>query len=74
VQEAAVIALPDDLIGNRLKAFVVPSGHNRLDEKELQTHLVNLLPRYMVPESIEFREELPKTSTGKINRPLLAKS
>jgi len=74
VKEAAVVALPDELIGNRLKAFVVPSDRNSLNENELQTHLVNLLPRYMIPETIEFREELPKTSTGKIDRPLLAKS
>lgn len=73
VKEAAVVALPDDLVGNRLKAFVVASASNHLGEKELQLHIGSILPRYMVPEIIEFRDELPKTSTGKINRPLLAK-
>ena len=74
VKEAAVVAIPDDLIGNRIKAFVVPLKEDSLTLTELQAHCRDRLPRYMVPEAIEFRQELPKTSTGKINRPLLAKA
>lgn len=74
VKEAAVIAVPDDLIGNRIKAFVVPQNGDTLSVIELQNHLEKILPRYMVPESIEIRESLPKTSTGKIHRPMLAQS
>lgn len=74
IKEAAVIAIPDDLIGNRIKALVVPLQENGLTATELQTHCRARLPQYMVPEVIEFRNELPKTSTGKINRPLLAKA
>ena len=74
VKEAAVIAIPDDLVGNRIKAFVVPLENNGLTVKDMQQHCSQKLPRYMVPEIIEFRDELPKTSTGKINRPLLASS
>lgn len=72
VKEAAVIAIPDDMIGNRIKAFVVPMENNGLTDRDLETHAAQKIPRYMLPESIEFRTELPKTSTGKINRPLLA--
>ncbi len=72
VKEAAVVAIPDDLLGNRIKAFVVPLERNGLTEKDLEQHCSQQLPRYMVPESIEFRTMLPKTSTGKINRPQLA--
>lgn len=74
VKEVAAVAVPDDIVGNRIKAFVVPMDHNGLTVKELESHAAQKLPRYMVPESIEFRDELPKTSTGKINRPLLAAS
>jgi amino acid adenylation domain-containing protein len=74
VSEAAVIAIPDDLIGNRIKAFVVPSDPSGLTEKEVQEHCGSLLPRYMIPEKIEIRMDLPKTSTGKINRQVLANS
>lgn len=74
VKEAAVVAIPDDLIGNRITAFVVPAVDERMDEKELFAHLRRTLPPYMVPEHIEMRGELPKTSTGKIHRPMLVGS
>lgn len=73
VKEAAVIAIPDDLVGNRIKAFVVPLESNNLTVKELEAHCGQRVPRYMIPETIEFRNELPKTSSGKINRPLLVR-
>jgi amino acid adenylation domain-containing protein len=73
VKEAAVVAIPDDLVGNRIKAFVVPMENNGLTIRDLETHAAAKLPRYMMPESIEFSDGLPKTSTGKINRPLLVK-
>ena len=71
VKEAAVVAIPDDLVGNRIKAFVVPMENNGLTLRDLESHAAEKLPRYMMPESIEFKDVLPKTSTGKINRPLL---
>lgn len=71
VKEAVVVAVPDELIGNRLKAFVVPMEGNSLTVKELRAYCSKHLPGYMVPESMEFLSELPKTSTGKVNRPLL---
>lgn len=75
IKEAAVIAIPDDLVGSRIKAFVVThENKNGLNAKDIQAHVGSQLPRYMVPEMIEFRDDLPKTSTGKINRPQLAKS
>lgn len=72
VKEAAVIAIPDELVGNRIQAYIVPADRAEITEKEVQIHCSNLLPRYMVPEKIELRESLPKTSTGKINRKELA--
>ncbi|MDT7041547.1 amino acid adenylation domain-containing protein [Candidatus Nitronereus thalassa] len=72
VKEVAVVAIPDELIGNRLKAYVVPMDGTELAGKEIETHCWKCLPRYMIPESIELCQDLPKTSTGKINRPLLA--
>jgi len=74
VKEAAVIAVPDDLIGNRIKAFVVPVQGDNLSRQDLEAHCSHVLPRYMLPETFEFRDELPKTSTGKINRLLLAQA
>lgn len=73
IKEAAVVAIPDELIGNRLKAFVVFHETNGNSVNEVKAYCAQKLPSYMVPEAIEVLEELPKTSTGKINRPLLAK-
>ena len=72
IKEAAVIDIPDDLIGNRLKAFVVLHEANGFSVGDLKTYCSQKLPNYMVPESFEILDELPKTSTGKVNRPLLA--
>jgi amino acid adenylation domain-containing protein len=73
VREAAVIAIPDELIGNRIKAFVVSAQQDGLTAKEIEVYCAQRLPRYMLPESIEFLDQLPKTSTGKIDRTLLAR-
>jgi len=68
--ECAVVAIPDELITNRLKAFVVMQGEP--DPKALTRHVAERLPSYMVPDSFEFMDGLPKTSTGKVERRALA--
>jgi acyl-coenzyme A synthetase/AMP-(fatty) acid ligase len=42
-----------------------------LSKGEIQQHCANLLPRYMVPGTIELRSELPRTSSGKVDRQAL---
>ena len=74
VCEAAVIAVPDEEIGNRIMAFVAPHRPGSLTAVELQQHCATKVPKYMIPEQIELCEGLPKTSTGKIDRVRLAKS
>jgi len=74
VKEAAVVARPDDVIGNRIIAFVVAGADARPGAAELETALADALPKYMIPEEILFRDELPKTSTGKIDRRALLES
>jgi amino acid adenylation domain-containing protein len=71
VREAAVLPVPDEEIGARLKAFVSPHESLELTADELQTHCLALLPHYMVPEGFFIRTELPKTSTGKTDRQAL---
>ncbi|HXV14938.1 MAG TPA: amino acid adenylation domain-containing protein [Candidatus Krumholzibacteria bacterium] len=73
VREAAVVALPDPSIGNRLVAFVVLSDEAAADAEDLHEFCGEHLPRYMVPESIELRDHLPKTSTGKVDKVELAR-
>ncbi len=74
VREAAVVAVPDELLGNRIKAFVVPMEGVGLQASDLEAHCQEHLPRYMVPEGFQIMSLLPKTSTGKVDRPRLALS
>lgn len=66
VVECAVMPVPDELVTNRIKAFVVL--REPLREPELARFCASRLPRYMVPDVFEFRDGLAKTSTGKIDR------
>jgi acyl-CoA synthetase (AMP-forming)/AMP-acid ligase II len=68
VEEAAVLAIPDEQIGNRIKAVVVARGDVALAKRELEAFCAKHLPKYMIPGTIEFRGSLPKTSTGKIDK------
>jgi amino acid adenylation domain-containing protein len=68
VREAAVLAVPDEIVGNRLRAVVAIHVADSLKPVELQQHCATRVPKYMIPEFIELCEELPKTSTGKIDR------
>jgi acyl-coenzyme A synthetase/AMP-(fatty) acid ligase len=70
IREAAAVAIPDDMITNRIKAYVV--AESELDPRNLSTFLGDHIPKYMVPGEFEFRDVLPKTSTGKIDRQSLA--
>jgi acyl-coenzyme A synthetase/AMP-(fatty) acid ligase len=69
VLECAAIAVPDELITNRIHSFVVPM--NSLDERDLAAFCATRVPRYMVPDTIRFIDELPKTSTHKVDRQAL---
>jgi acetyl-CoA synthetase len=71
VQEAAVVASPDELRGNVVKAFVVlAEGHEPSDElaAELKAFVRGRLSAYAYPRRVEFVSALPKTLTGKIRR------
>lgn len=70
VVECAVVAIPDEVVTNRIKACVVRRGEVGGDE--LNRFLGERLPRYMAPELYEFRDSLPRSSTGKIDRRALA--
>ncbi len=71
VKEAACIGIPDEEIGNRLKAVIVKKENAQLDENEVKSFCRQYLATYMVPEVIEFRSFLPITTSRKTDRQTL---
>jgi acyl-CoA synthetase (AMP-forming)/AMP-acid ligase II len=74
VREAAVLPLPDELVGSRLQAVISVNDSDSLTRAEVLEHCRRRLPGYMVPDVVEFREALPRTSTGKVDRTQLAQA
>jgi fatty-acyl-CoA synthase len=70
VLECAVVAIPDDTWGERPKAFVTLKGDQELTSDELIEFCRQRLARFKCPAAVEFCE-LPKTSTGKIQKYVL---
>nr|XP_043631797.1 2-methylpropanoate--CoA ligase CCL4-like [Erigeron canadensis] len=70
IDEAAVVARADEYWGETPCAFVSLKAEmkGKVTEKEVAEYCRGKLPGYMVPKTVVFKEELPKTSTGKIQK------
>jgi acyl-CoA synthetase (AMP-forming)/AMP-acid ligase II len=66
VSEVAVIGVPDEQFGQRMRAYVVAGPGATLTGEQLREHVHDNLARYKVPRDIEFVDALPRTATGKV--------
>jgi acyl-CoA synthetase (AMP-forming)/AMP-acid ligase II len=72
VQEAAAVGVPDDKFGQRLVAYVVNRSGEKVTADDVKAHVKKNLARYKVPRDVEFVDQLPRNSTGKILKRELA--
>lgn len=71
IRQVAVVAIPDELVGNKIVAYIALQESTEVDTKQFQRLCGEHLPQYMVPETIKLCETLPSTSNDKVNRKAL---
>jgi malonyl-CoA/methylmalonyl-CoA synthetase len=71
VAEAAVTGEPDDDLGERIVAWVVPAGGDRPGERELADHVAKLLTPHKRPREVRYLDELPRNAMGKVTKSAL---
>jgi long-chain acyl-CoA synthetase len=68
VAEAAVVGVDDEILGQAIKAVVAVRQGCTVTERELLHHCASHLEDFMVPQVVELRDALPRTSNGKIDK------
>lgn len=72
ISEAAIVGDPDPVLGQSIRAIITVMPDQQLSEKEVLAYCRKHLEDFMVPKTIEFRDELPKSPNGKIDKKQLA--
>ncbi len=73
VSGAAAIGVPDEMLGQHIKVFITARDGEGINTESLIEFCKQKMPRHMVPRSVEILDEIPKTSSGKVDYPALKK-
>jgi len=68
VADCAVVAVPDAVTGDEIKAVIVRNAETTIEPTAVEAFLSTKLARFMLPRYIEFATAIPKTETEKIQR------
>jgi long-chain acyl-CoA synthetase len=68
VSQVAVVGVPDDLLGEALRAYVVLEGGAALTEEQILRFARSKLENFMVPREVVLLDELPQTESGKVRK------
>jgi acyl-CoA synthetase (AMP-forming)/AMP-acid ligase II len=68
VEEVAVGSVPDEVLGQAIKAVIVLRDGAQLDALAVKAHCRQSLAMYKIPKIVEFAAQLPRTMTGKVQR------
>jgi long-chain acyl-CoA synthetase len=74
IREVAVIGVPDEVLGQAIRAYVVLQPGATLTDKQIRVLSAQRLENFMVPKDIVIVDDLPKTTTGKVSKKLLLES
>lgn len=72
VRDVAVIGVPDQYMGERVKAFIVLKEAGSITDGDVKTFCARHLADYKVPRLVDFVDSIPKNSTGKVLKRLLS--
>jgi carnitine-CoA ligase len=73
IVEAAVVGVPDAIRDEAVAAVIVPVAVGAVSAEDVAEHCRTRLARFKVPTVVEFADELPKTSIGKVRKDVLRK-